>query len=109
VESLDCKAGWDGQRKGPGTLTALQEALRLGADVGVQLPALLQVLLDVDVGGKANHVLLPTAIGHGQEAVHVLQSVAHDVTCPRRRWGALSVAVSPVSPSISAPGGPSSC
>lgn len=95
-------------------LTALQEALCLGADVGVQLPGLLQVLLDVDVGGEADHVLLPTAIGHGQEAVQVLQSIAHDVACPGETWGAPSLAVGPchqhpVSTSSSALGSSTSC
>ena len=61
-------------------LTLLHEANGLGLDGRALLVGLLQVLHDVDVGGKVQHVLLAAAVGHPQQVLQAADGRAHDVT-----------------------------
>lgn len=65
-------------------LTALQEGYGLVFNLRSELPAALQVLKDVDIGGKTQHVLLSTAIRHSQQITDVLQSTTHKITCGQK-------------------------
>lgn len=64
-------------------LTALQEALGLLQDGLGQLTGAFEVVEDEDVWSKQHHVLLPTAVWHGQQLVQILKGPAHQVTCER--------------------------
>lgn len=69
---------WDIQHtRGP---TALQESSGFVLDLLGQLTGAFKVVQDEDVGGKQNHVLLPTAVRHGQQLVQVLHGPAHKIT-----------------------------
>ncbi len=61
-------------------LTALQEGYGSVFILRSELPTALQILKDVDIGGKTQHVLLSTAIRHSQQITDVLQSTTHQIT-----------------------------
>lgn len=44
-----------------------------------ELPGFLQVLQHKDIGGKVDHVLLPTSKGQPQQFVQIIKSWAHHV------------------------------
>ncbi len=71
--------------EGAEQLTALQEACCSVLNLLGQLTRAFQVVEDEDVGSKQHHVLLPTAVRHGQELVQVLHGPAHQVTCSSNR------------------------
>ena len=48
-------------------------------DLCTQLPGLLQVFQNKDIGGEVDHVLLPTSKGQTQQLVQVVESRPHDV------------------------------
>lgn len=62
-------------------LTLQQVVGGLVLHLRAELPGFLQVLQNKDVGGKVDHVLLPTAKGQPQQFVQVIQGRAHHVAC----------------------------
>lgn len=62
-------------------LTLQQVVGGLVLHLRAELPGFLQVLQNKDVGGKVDHVLLPTAKGQPQQFVQVIQGWAHHVAC----------------------------
>lgn len=62
-------------------LTLQQVVCGLILHLRAELPGLLQVLQNKDIGGKVDHVLLPTAKGQPQQFVQVIQGRSHHVAC----------------------------
>lgn len=62
-------------------LTLQQVVGGLVLHLRAELPGFLQVLQNKDVGGKVDHVLLPTAKRQPQQFVQVIQGRAHHVAC----------------------------